>query len=236
MSNNTRTIHTGLYSDRAYSIFQYFITYLNNAFCDAKKTTKTASLLNTIVKRAIDNEIVLESTVESYAYRSLKKKLWNGLTDNQVLRHIVWLYKLQLQQISGNDAWKRSNLESVLYTTFKLNEVYFLYDMFHQRKNFKRNYPESYSDMLIGMPLDPITVELKNTQAEEIAKINAELQNKCDMLRNQKYTERDAAYKAIDVKYEQLVADAKAEAEAKIQQLKDEMKNIESLNLLANVG
>lgn len=233
MSNNTRTIHTSLYSDHAYSMFQYFITYLTNAFCRAKKTTKTASLLNTVVKRAIDNEIVLESTVDCYSYRSLKKKLWNDLTDNQVLRHIVWLYKLQFQRISGNDAWKRSNLQSVSNTEFKINEVYFLYDMFHQRKNFKRNYPESYSDMLIGVPLDPISVELKNAQNEEIEKIRNEMNEKISELDNEKYHERERAYNEINEKYNKLKAVTKAIAEDKIKQLIDEMNNISALNLLA---
>jgi hypothetical protein len=108
--------------------------------------------------------------------------------------------------------------------------------MFHQRKNFKRSFPQNYSDKLIGIPLDPITVELKNAQVEEIKKIEAELQQKRDTLKNQKYTERDAAYNVIEAKYSKLITEAEAEAAAKIQKLKDEMDGIASLNLLANVS
>lgn len=236
MSDKIRTIHTGLYSDYAHTLLMGIMTHLKSAFSNAKQTKKTASLLNTVVRRETDNEIVFESVGSGYNY-SYRKKLWNGLTDNQVLRHIVWLYKLQLQKTLGKDAWKRSNLQVISDTTnFKLNEVYFLYDMFHQRSNFKRNYPESYSDMLIGMPLDPITVELKNTYNAEIKRIENELQFKLSTLDNRWYDERDAAYKAIKDKYMQLKADAKAEAEANIKKIKDEMNGITSVSLLADAS
>lgn len=233
MSGNTRTIHTGLYSDNAYSLFKYLIDDLTIAFSNAKRTKKVASLLNTRVRREIDNEIVLESTVSEYSYFGSRNKLWNGLTDNQVLRHIVWLYKLQLQKEFGKDAWKRSNSQSISTTAFKVNEVYFLYDMFHQRSNFRRNYPKSYSDTLIGMPLDPITVELKNTCIAEIKKIEAELQAKRNELRNQKLRELDEYRKALEAKYLQLEDEADIEAKVKIQKIKDEMNGIASVGLLA---
>ena len=234
MSGNNRTIHTGLYSDHAYSLFKCLIDDLTIAFSNAKRTKKVASLLNTGVRREIDNEIVLESTVSEYSsYIGFRNKLWTGLTDNQVLRHIVWLYKLRLQEKFGKDAWKRSNSQSISTTGFKVNEVYFLYDMFHQRSNFRRNYPKSYSDTLIGMPLDPITVELKNTCIAEIKKIETELQAKRNALRNQKLRELDEYRKALEAKYLQLENEANIEAEANIQKIKDEMNGIASVGLLA---
>lgn len=232
----TRTIHTGLYSKRAEALIREIIADLQYAYSGAKKTKKMASLFNSKVQLGVDNEILITSTAE-YSWSRIKR-LWTGLTDKQVLCHIIWMYKLLIIKRTGKDSWKRG-CDTVIPSSdsdFKINEVYFLYDMFHQRNNFKRNYPKNYSDELIGIPLDPITVELKNAQAAEIKKIEDNLQTKLNMLSSQKYTERDAAYKSIDMKYKQLETEAKAEATAKIKQLKDELANITSLNLLANVG
>jgi hypothetical protein len=236
MSDNTRTIHTGLYTDRAHSLIGEIISDLKNWYSGAKKTKKIASLFNTNIKRGIDNEIILETTTQSYYYRNTR--LWNGLTDNQVLRHIVWMYKGLIQQRAGSNAWKRENNGNVphFYYDVKIREVYFLYDMFHQRNNFKRNYPDNYSDELIGIPLDPITVELKNAQLAEIENIKNEKERKLKELNTQKSRERDAAYKVIDMKYGTLIKEVEDMAATKIKQLKEEMKGIASLNLLANVG
>ena len=234
--SETRTIHTGLYSNRADELIREIITDLQDYYCGAKKTKKMASLLNSEVQRGVDNEVLITSTTE-YRYSRIKR-LWNDMSDKNVLCYITWLYKLLIIKRAGKDSWKRGCAATIPLSDsdFKINEVYFVYDMFHQRNNFKRNYPQNYSDNLIGIPLDPITVELKNAQVAEIKKIEAELQQKCDALKNQKYAERDAAYKAIDVKFEKLVAEAETEAAEKIQKLKDEMAGIASLNLLANVG
>lgn len=235
MFDNTRIIHTGLYTDRAYTLISEIIFELKNQYSGAKKTKKIASLFNTDVERGIDNEIILKS-IKSYYYRH--NRLWNGLTDNQVLRHIVWMYKGLIQCRAGSNAWKRGNNENIpcSYKDFKVREVYFLYDMFHQRKNFKRNYPKNYFDELIGIPLDPITVEVKNAQIAEIEKIKNETAAKLEELKNQKYRECEEANKVIDEKYTKLINEASAETDAKIKQLKDEMKGIASLNLLANAG
>ena len=234
--SETRIVHTGLYSNRADELIREIVTDLQDHYCGAKKTKKMASLFNSAVQRGVDNEILVTSTNE---YRwSRTKRLWNGLTDNQVLRHIIWLYKLLIIKRAGKDSWKRGCAATIPLSdsNFKISEVYFLYDMFHQRNNFKRNFPQNYSDELIGIPLDPITVELKNAQLDEIKKIEVELQQKRDTLKNQKYAERDAAYKAINAKYNQFETKARVEAAEKIQKLKDEMAGIASLNLLANVG
>lgn len=233
---DTRTVHTGLYSNRADELIREIITDLQNHYCGAKKTKKMASLFNSVVQRSVDNEILITSTT-SYRW-SRVKRLWNGLTDNQVLRHIIWMYKLLIIKRTEKNSWKRSCAETIPMSDkdFKISEVYFLYDMFHQRNNFKRNFPQNYSDDIIGIPLDPITVELKNAQAAEIKKIEDELQTKLNTLKNQQHIERDAAYKAIDAKYSKLITEAEAEAAAKIQKLKDEMDSIASLNLLANVS
>jgi hypothetical protein len=209
---------------------------LQNYYSGAKKTKKMASLFNSTIKLGVDNEIILETSTRSYYYNS--KRLWNGLTDKQVLCHIIWMYKLLIIKRAGKTSWKRANNESVPHIggDFKISEVYFLYDMFHQRKNFKRNYPANYVDELIGIPLDPITVELKNAQAAEIEKIISEKKNKLDELSNQRYRERDEAYKAIEAKYRKLTTEIEEAAQAKIKQLQDEMESISSLNLLANVG
>lgn len=234
--SETRTIHTGLYSNRADALIKEIITDLQDAYSGAKKTKKMASLFNSEVQRGIDNEILITSTIRYGYYR--EKRLWNGLTDKQVLCHIIWLYKLLIIKRAGRDSWKRSCAATIPLSDsdFKISEVYFIYEMFHQRKNFKRNFPKNYSENLIGAPLDPITVELKNAQLDEIKKIEAELQQKRDALKNQKYAERDAAYKAIDAKYTKLFAEVETEMAEKIQKLKDEMASITSLNLLANVG
>lgn len=236
MSDNTRIVHTNLFSARAYLLLGELIADLQNSYSGAKKTKKMASLFNTTVKRGVNNEIILEAYSSSWYYRNTR--IWNGMTDNQVLRHVIWLYKLLIIKRAGKDSWKRINDDLIPRSDsdIKIREVYFLYDMFNQRKNFKRNFPQNYSDDIIGIPLDPITVELKNAQLEEIKKIEAELQNTRDALKNQRYVERDAAYKAIEKKFEKLVAEAEAEAAAKIQKLKDEMAGIASLNLLANIG
>lgn len=234
--SETRTIHTGLYSNRADELIREIITDLQEQYCGAKKTKKMASLRNSVVQRGVDNEILITSTNE---YRwSRTKRLWNDMSDKNVLCYITWLYKLLIIKRAGKDSWKRGCAATIPLSdsNFKISEVYFVYEMFHQRKNFKRNYPQNYSDELIGIPLDPVTVELKNAQLDEIKKIEVELQQKRDALKNQKYAERDAAYKAIDAKFEKLVAEAETEAALKIQKLKDEMAGIASLNLLANVG
>ena len=234
----TRTIHTGLYSNRADELIREIVADLQDHYIGAKKTKKMASLLNSEVQRGTDNEILITSAVESRYHYSRNRRLWNGMTDKNVLCYITWLYKLLLIKHAGKDSWKRS-CDAVIPMSdnnFKINEVYFIYDMFHQRKNFKRNFPQNYSDNLIGIPLDPVTVEIKNAQAAEIKKIEDELQTKLNTLASQKYNERDAAYKAIEAKYKNLETEAKAEATAKMQKIKDEMASIASLNLLANVG
>jgi hypothetical protein len=236
MSDNTRIIHTGLFSERAFLLISELISDLQNYYAGAKRTKKMASLFNTTVKHGIDNEIILQAHSKSYYYR--RSRIWNDFTDNQVLRHVIWMYKLLIIKRAGNDSWKRGSTTTILRSDsdFKISEVYFLYDMFHQRNNFKRNYPDNYSDELIGIPLDPITVELKNTQLAEIEKIVNEKKCKIDKLKNQKYNERDEAYRAIEDKYAKLMNEAEAEAEAKIKQLTDELESISSLNLLANIG
>jgi hypothetical protein len=234
--SETRTIHTGLYSNRADALIREIITDLQEAYYGAKKTKKMASLFNSEVQRGIDNEILITSTADTYWGR--KKRLWNGLTDKQVLCHIIWLYKLLIIKRAGKDSWKRGCAATIPWSDsdFKISEVYFVYDMFHQRKNFKRNYPQNYSDNLIGIPLDPITIELKNAQLDEIKKIINEKKHKIEELNTQKSRERDAAYKVIDMKYGTLIKEVEDMAATKIKQLKEEMKGIASLNLLANVG
>ena len=231
-----RVIHTGLYSNRADELIREIVNDLRKSYGGAKKTKKISSLFNSEVERGVDNEILITSSIGYSCYR--EKRLWNGLTDKQVLCHIIWLYKLLIIKRAGKDSWKRDCAEAIPLSDgdFKICEVYFLYDMFHQRRNFKRNFPQNYSDNLIGIPLDPVTVEIKNAQAAEIKKIEDELQTKLNTLASQKYNERDAAYKAIEAKYKNLETEAKAEATAKIQKIKDEMASIASLNLLANVG
>lgn len=233
MSKETRIVHTGLYSNRAEGLIREIVNDLQNSYSGAKKTKKMASLLNSLIQRGIDNEVLITST-SPYCW---SKKLWNGLSDNQVLRHVIWMYKCLIIKRTEKKSWKR-NCTAFLdpYTDSKISEVYFLYDMFHQRKNFKRNYPQNYSDDLIGIPLDPITVELKNAQLEEIKKIETDLQQRRQALSSQKYTEREDAYRAIEAKYKKLLAEVETEAAEKIQKLKDEMAAIASLNILANVG
>jgi hypothetical protein len=235
MYDNVRIVHTGLYSNRAEELIREIVDDLQNYYCCAKKTKKMASLFNTNVKRGVDNEVILETTSMN---RYRRTRLWNDLSDNQVLRHIVWMYKGLIQYRTEKDSWKRVNNELIPHSDndFKIREVYFLYDMFHQRKNFKRNYPDNYSNELIGIPLDPITVELKNAQLDEIKKINDELKHKRSELNNQEYVERETAYKAIEAKYLKLTTEIEKAAQAKIKQLQDEMAGIASLNLLANVG
>lgn len=249
----SRVINTGLYGNRAFEILSNMLKFTKNEFAKSKRTTmKLRSLKALECKRNIDDEIIFTGEFDHWRLRD--RTIFEGMTKEHVLNHVVWLFKLQLMKMYARSIgeyfcgnvntlpkvkkfWNRKNATeftpSHMYN-FKIsaNEMYYIYEKLKGRKNIDRHYDEKLIENIVGVSLDPITVEMKSALYDEIQRLEAERDLKTNELNKQKHSEIKLATDTINKKFDILTTDIHNEYHTKILTLQKEIKSLMSVEAI----
>lgn len=224
MTNTIRQIHTGFYAARTKDIIHALQTKAIADCQNCKRTFKIKSVRYLTVNLAVDNEVVLECNSTG---RWTSETCFKGWNDAQALNHMAWVYKnIIVRKLAGtNAAWKRDCTAEVTVegVTFTVQEFYCIYDSMRQRKGADKRYSKELVEKLRGMPLDPIMTEMKIAQAEEIARLETDLNLKIKKLESERYEEQERTRKQIAATYAAKIEATKAETEAEIKRIREEM-------------
>ena len=200
MNDNIRELHTGFYSDRAETIMRCLLTSEQSRLKGMKHTFKVKSMIYLDIKRAVDNEVVF--ICQKFGDWRNRTTCFFNVSDADALNHIAWCFKqcvlrrlknTLFDDVKAKENWnRRSTLNfrtEFSNVDISVLEAYFIYDVMLQRKNAAKRYSKETSDSLIGLPLDPITTEMKIGMLEEIERIKKE----CSDAKAKLYLEKEKA-------------------------------------------
>lgn len=228
-----KTIHTELYSDKAYSIILGFYYGLND--WGSKQMARNSGYC--YVERAPDNEVVLTiKSSDSYTYSWNKTAFVKHQTDQDTRNWMAWIIKQlvrkHIHEVGDDESveWNRSN-DRIAYAfsskvaSVTVSDCYFVYDFLKNRKNLDNKFTSEHIAEIIGNKRDAISTELEITRREEEKKIRDKYNAIINGLNNSRYSRGEAARKKV---YEEIDKQVKAEEEAMRAELKalNEMLNI----------
>ena len=231
--NDTRTIHLGFYATRANDILNALLTRAQTDVANSKNTFKILGVKGIKLERADDNELI---------FRCYKPQRWRstiafgGWADARVLEHMAWVFKnivvKELGRQAPDAAWKRNCKATIKVcdVDFNVEEFYCIYDNMRARKGADKRYDAKLVEELRGLPLDPIMTEMKIAQREEIAKLEAEIEETVRKLENERWAEQEKMRKQIAETYAKKVAEAREENARKIAEVRAQM---EALTMVA---
>lgn len=228
-----KTIHTELYSDKAYSIILGFYYGLDD--WGSKQMARNSGYCN--VERAPDNEVVLTiKCSDPYNYAWRKSAFNKHQTDQDTRNWMAWIIKQLVRKDIREDGddesaeWNRSNNRVAHAFSSKVagvtvSDCYFVYDFLKNRKKLDNKFTGEHMAEIIGNKRDAISTELEIAKREEEKKIRDKHNAVINGLNNSKWSKGEAAKKKV---YDEIDAQVKAEEEAMRAELKalHEMLNI----------
>lgn len=230
-----KTIHTELYSDKAYSIILGFYYGLDE--WGSKQMARNSGYCD--VERAPDNEVVLTiKCSDPYAYSWRKSAFNKHQTDQDTRNWMAWIIKQLVRKALREDGynesveWKRSN-DRVAHTFSSkvagvtVSDCYFVYDFLKNRKKLDNKFTSEHIAEIIGNKRDAISTELEIVKREEEKKIRDKHNAVINGLNASKWSRGEAARKKV---FDEIEAQVKAEEEA----MKAEIRALhEMLNIAA---
>lgn len=141
---------------------------------------------------------------------------------------------------NNDESWNDTKAKKV---KVKVEHLMLLTDFF-LGKDIKSEYSKKLIDKLISKPLDPVSYELAATAQQELdrvndkakkvfAKIKDDFSQAQEEIRREMAREYEAKFAAVKVKYDEQLAKAKSEFNAKKNELKILMKNAKSGKTIA---
>ena len=230
-----KTIHTELYSDKAYSIILGFYYGLDE--WGSKQMARNSGYCD--VERAPDNEVGLTIKCnDPYAYAWRKSAFNKHQTDQDTRNWMAWIIKQLVRKALREDGynesveWKRSNNRvahafSSKVACVTVSDCYFVYDFLKNRKKLDNKFTSEHMAEIIGNKRDAISTELEIVKREEEKKIRDKHNAVINGLNASKWSRGEAARKKV---FDEIEAQVKAEEEA----MKAEIKALhEMLNIAA---
>ena len=228
-----KTIHTELYSDKAYSIILGFYYGLDD--WGSKQMARNSGYCD--VERAPDNEVVLTIKCnDPYAYAWRKSAFSKHQTDQDTRNWMAWIIKQLVRKALREDGynesveWKRGNHRVAHTFSSKVagvtvSDCYFVYDFLKNRKKLDNKFTSEHMAEIIGNKRDAISTELEIVKREEEKKIRDKHNAVINGLNSSKWSRGEAARKKV---FDEIEAQVKAEEEAMNAEIKalHEMLNI----------
>lgn len=218
-------IHTGLYSETAYHILSHYWKQVRNKY--PRQTWFFYGIIHSNIEQAIDNEVIIHYKIPDWR----NTPAFRGKPDKEIFTNLAWRLKEMTRNLLGRDAWNRtSHIEMTLdldaevfkdcnHPKVTVTDIYFLYDYLLKR-DLNKHFSKQFIEDSIGIPLDPIMVEMKKTQQDEVLKLLAEKEQKRDAFYAQRMQELQAFRQQLEQKYDAINAMLDAEYSKKIEDLK----------------
>ena len=228
-----KTIHTELYSDKAYSIILGFYYGLDE--WGSKQMARNSGYCD--VERAPDNEVVLTiKCSDPYTYSWRKSAFSKHQTDQDTRNWMAWIIKQLVRKALREDGynesveWKRGNDRVAHAFSSKVagvtvSDCYLVYDFLKNRKKLDNKFTSEHMAEIIGNKRDAISTELEIAKREEEKKIRDKHYAVINGLNASKWSRGEAARKKV---FDEIEAQVKAEEEAMNAELRalHEMLNI----------
>ena len=228
-----KTIHTELYSDKAYSIILGFYYGLDD--WGSKQMARNSGYCD--VERAPDNEVVLTiKCSDPYTYSWRKSAFSKHQTDQDTRNWMAWIIKQLVRKALREDGynesleWNRSNDHvahafSSEVAGVTVSDCYLVYDFLKNRKKLDNKFTSEHIAEIIGNKRDAISTELEIVKREEEKKIRDKHNAVINGLNASKWSRGEAARKKV---FDEIEAQVKAEEEAMNAEIKalHEMLNI----------
>lgn len=242
---DTKEIHTGLYSEKAFKFLEHMLaSQLRFRKCGQIRAQFAA--IN--IERAPDNEVILTQDPDNRYYYG--NSIWRK-PNNEALKWLaIYIKEFTRNSVEihedgkdGDDSkeitWARDNtrekvklvIDTSSYSVcdkdifkgkkssslnVKVGDIYFIYDKFMSRKDLDKKYDTDMIDSYVGQPSDPITTEMEIAKRQDIKALKDKLEQDLNSLDREEGEKQDE----LRVEWRKKAAAVEAEYSAKCKALR----------------
>ena len=226
----SRIIHTDTYTNKSKIILTKLKDYMRRDW-GSKQQFRNATYAKINVEP--NGEVTWVVSDQPWDYR--RTIYYKKQNDNDVRAWLAGMLKTMVFRTwrqTGVDTrqWNRQNNKLTLdcfnndESDITVADVYCMYELLLNRKNFKRHYTAKFVKNFVGESLDPIATELEVARREEAEKLWIKFQDECNRLNNEQYDEIQRSDEAIRNKYIKMKQDLEKAYKKDLAELNEQMK------------
>jgi uncharacterized protein with ParB-like and HNH nuclease domain len=241
-------IHTGFFTDHAKNILEDMKTFLSDNW-GSRQMARSADRLT--IKKDYNNEVIL--CVENETSRWMRSSAFTDKDTKQIkewiactLKNMTYRlmkyresnfkgYKVSKSKRAKANFWNRKNTADSLeiLDNATIAEIYYIFDSLLNRSKIDKHYSKKFIKNMVGLELDPLTVEMKKAFDEEVQKLKDICSREVLSLKSRCEKEIEDFSKRLREENKKQVAARNAQLAEDIKALEAEMFNTENDPLLA---